>query len=198
MMHKHNYEALDRTMRDLMKCEFPFGGKVVVIGGDFKQILAVIRRASPAHVVSAAVNRARFWHRLRVLRLSINMRVRMLQERRQAAALANGATDLAESHVVKAGEWAAFCERVGLGTEPVTTVGGAECIRLPPGMCLPVGSRTLEALVDAVYGEGRWHDREWLMARGLLTPLVDQTDKLNAIVHRLFPVAEERSFFGCR
>ncbi|XP_019182121.1 PREDICTED: uncharacterized protein LOC109177263 [Ipomoea nil] len=45
MMHKHCFQALDRTMRDLLRFVEPnsemktFGGKTVVLGGDLRQIL---------------------------------------------------------------------------------------------------------------------------------------------------------------
>ncbi|XP_021974543.1 uncharacterized protein LOC110869610 [Helianthus annuus] len=48
MVHKHAFEALDRTMKDVLSSsmghhsELPFGGKVIVFGGDFRQILPVI------------------------------------------------------------------------------------------------------------------------------------------------------------
>ena len=41
MMNRHCFEAFDRTMRDIVSYESPsdaekvFGGKVVVLGGDF-------------------------------------------------------------------------------------------------------------------------------------------------------------------
>ena len=46
MMNKHIYEAADRTFRDLLGADVPFGGKVVVFGGDFRQVLPVIPRAA--------------------------------------------------------------------------------------------------------------------------------------------------------
>ncbi|KAG5088271.1 hypothetical protein JHK86_000883 [Glycine max] len=50
MAHKFCFEALDKALRDIMSFmnakETPFGGKVVVFGGDFKQILPVIPRGS--------------------------------------------------------------------------------------------------------------------------------------------------------
>jgi len=48
MTHRHAFEAVDRTLRDLMKTvnplleNKPFGGKVIVFGGDFRQILPVV------------------------------------------------------------------------------------------------------------------------------------------------------------
>lgn len=44
MMHKHCFEAVDRTLKDILRFtrrgnnQIPFGGKVVVLGGDFRQI----------------------------------------------------------------------------------------------------------------------------------------------------------------
>ena len=43
MVHRHCFEAFDRTLKDVTDCDDkPFGGKVVVFGGDFRQILPVI------------------------------------------------------------------------------------------------------------------------------------------------------------
>ncbi|KAF7808131.1 ATP-dependent DNA helicase PIF1-like [Senna tora] len=62
MAHRHCFEALDRTLRDIMKSHnpelsrHPFGGKVVVFGGDFRQILRVIPRASRQDIVLACLN----------------------------------------------------------------------------------------------------------------------------------------------
>ncbi|XP_048634098.1 uncharacterized protein LOC106404100 [Brassica napus] len=52
MMSKHCFEALDRTMCDIMNTtdDKPFGGKTVVFGGDFRQILPVIPRGNRADI----------------------------------------------------------------------------------------------------------------------------------------------------
>ena len=54
MAHRHAFEALDRTLRDLTGRDLPFGGKVLVAGGDFRQIPPVVRRASAPQVVAAS------------------------------------------------------------------------------------------------------------------------------------------------
>ena len=58
MVHRHAAECIDRTLRDLCPCELPFGGKIIVFGGGFCQILPVIRHCSSAQVVSACINRS--------------------------------------------------------------------------------------------------------------------------------------------
>ena len=50
MSHKYCFEALDKTLKDVMSkhgiANKIFGGKVVVFGGDFRQILPIVPRAS--------------------------------------------------------------------------------------------------------------------------------------------------------
>ncbi|XP_023735292.2 uncharacterized protein LOC111883168 [Lactuca sativa] len=61
MIHKHAFEALDRTLKDIFKCDdsrnsnLPFGGKVIVFGGDFKQIFPVIPTGSRQDIVNASL-----------------------------------------------------------------------------------------------------------------------------------------------
>ncbi|XP_019151940.1 PREDICTED: uncharacterized protein LOC109148659 [Ipomoea nil] len=63
MMHKHCFEALDRTMRDLLRFVDPnsemktFGGKTVVLGGDFRQILPVVPKGTRLSSVPNGGNR---------------------------------------------------------------------------------------------------------------------------------------------
>ena len=42
MVHKHAIEAVDKMLRDITDIDKPFGGKVIVFSGDFKQTLPVI------------------------------------------------------------------------------------------------------------------------------------------------------------
>ena len=77
MMKKDAFEALDRTFRDLMKKELPFGGIVVVLGGDFRQILPVIRKGSRNEIVNSSLKRSYLWKDVIQLKLTINMRVKL-------------------------------------------------------------------------------------------------------------------------
>ena len=44
-----------------------------MFGGDFRQILPVIRHGTEADVVSACLNRSPLWSNIKVLKLTINM-----------------------------------------------------------------------------------------------------------------------------
>ncbi|CDF33589.1 Putativ ATP dependant DNA helicase [Chondrus crispus] len=56
MCHRHCIETVDCSLRDLMQTDRPFGGKFLVLAGDFRQILPVVpggSRADPAADVEA-------------------------------------------------------------------------------------------------------------------------------------------------
>ena len=45
-------ETLDRSLRDITGYDLPFGGKVMVFGGDFRQVLPIVPRATRAKFVT--------------------------------------------------------------------------------------------------------------------------------------------------
>lgn len=66
MSHKYLLEGLDRTLRDVMENDKIFGGKTVIISGDFRQVLPVIKKASRAQITSAALNKSKLWKHFRI------------------------------------------------------------------------------------------------------------------------------------
>ncbi|XP_022040970.1 ATP-dependent DNA helicase PIF2-like [Helianthus annuus] len=83
MTHKHCFEALDRTMRDI-SCSSqpnmqskPFGGKVILFGGDFRQILPVIPKGTITMIVNAYLNSSYIWRHYQVLKLTEIMGLRV-------------------------------------------------------------------------------------------------------------------------
>ena len=72
-MHKHVYEYLDKVLRDNTRVDALFGGKVVILGGDFWQIPTVSQKGSRAQVCEASLKRAYFWPVMKQMELKINM-----------------------------------------------------------------------------------------------------------------------------
>ena len=114
MMNSHCFEAVERMLRDIMRNDVPFGGKVrpllwcrriaalaaaigeqppwparsqvVVLGGDFRQILPVLPRGGRPQIVAASLGLAGFWHHVTVVKLQQNMRVQRVLAQAGAAA----------------------------------------------------------------------------------------------------------------
>ena len=55
--------------------DIPFSGKVVLLGGDFRQILLVIPKGTRHEIVRAHISSSPLWHYCEVLTLTTNMRL---------------------------------------------------------------------------------------------------------------------------
>lgn len=81
MTNRYAFEALDRTLRDIMKevdPEFkniPFGNKIILFGGDFRQILPVIKNGTKNQIINASIKSSTLWQHMIKFHLKINMRI---------------------------------------------------------------------------------------------------------------------------
>jgi hypothetical protein len=74
MAPAYMYQAIDRFLRDLMKDERPFGGKIVLFGGDFRQVLPVVKGGMKADLLASSVKCSPLWKHFKVEKLTKNMR----------------------------------------------------------------------------------------------------------------------------
>ncbi|XP_042905360.1 ATP-dependent DNA helicase pif1-like [Parasteatoda tepidariorum] len=74
MTHVHAFLAEDRLLQDIMSCSHPFGGKVVLIGGDFRQVLPVIPKGYRSPTIASCLKKHPLWTKFNILYLNQNMR----------------------------------------------------------------------------------------------------------------------------
>nr|XP_016494696.1 PREDICTED: uncharacterized protein LOC107813895 [Nicotiana tabacum] len=77
MANKRMLEVFDFLLKDLMNTNVLFGGKVVVLGGDFRQILPVVRNGKKEDFINESLLYSRIWYELEKLQLSENMRAKI-------------------------------------------------------------------------------------------------------------------------
>ena len=137
MTHRHAYEALDRSLRDIMKnvdashANTVFGGKIVCFGGDFRQILPVVKKGTKSDTIAASLNKSYLWDHIKVLKLTINERVKRYGD--DAAAR----------------EFSEFLLEVGEGRVPTTNENFEnDTIKIPADLLVDQDEK---ALIDSVY-----------------------------------------------
>nr|XP_051196959.1 uncharacterized protein LOC127310315 [Lolium perenne] len=148
-------EALDRSMRDIMdRPDLPFGGKTVVFGGDFRQVLPVVRKGTRAQIVDASLTRSDLWKCMRQMKLVRNMR-------------AQNDPGFAE-----------YLLRIGNGTEKTNEDGE---ILLPTSICVPNNHNGLDKLIDHIYRTpgSSLEDPKYITSRAILATKNDCVDKIN-------------------
>ncbi|RJE24685.1 hypothetical protein PHISCL_03000 [Aspergillus sclerotialis] len=76
MQNRFAFEAVDRMLRDVRKCDQgPFGGLILLFGGDFAQTLPVIRLGTRSAITAASLQRSYLWQYVQILQLTRNMRL---------------------------------------------------------------------------------------------------------------------------
>ena len=75
MLPAHALRAIDVMLRDITYLpDVPFGGKVFLLGGDFRQVLPVVPRQPRTVIVENCLNRSPLWPLIAVFKLKKNMR----------------------------------------------------------------------------------------------------------------------------
>jgi len=166
MAHRKSLEALDRTMKDIKNNNRLMGGVVVLLAGDFRQTLPVIRNSTPADELNACIKNSYLWSRIKVMKLSTNMRVHNL-----------GDTD---SLI-----FAQQLLRIGDGKVPVEPT--TKLITFPPNFCQLVTS--LEELQIKVFPNlgANYKNHNWLCERAILAPTNVIVDSINIQIQNQIP-----------
>lgn len=157
MTKRQAVEALDRSMRDIMdRPDVPFGGKTVVFGGDFRQVLPVVRKGTRPQITDATLRKSYLWDCMRQLRLVTNMRAQN-------------------------DRWfAEFLLRVGNGIEEACDDG---YIRLPDEICVPCTGNDddLNNLIDNVFPmlDANLADPNYITSRAILSTRNEYVDQIN-------------------
>jgi hypothetical protein len=178
MTHRKCFEALDRSLRDVLSAndpllaDEPFGGKVVVLGGDLRQILPVVEGGTRSQVVDAAITNSLLWGHITVLHLTINQR------------LAVQTTDA--NLQAEAAAFADWVLSVGDGTVPAVARQGESdptWITIPNEHLVHTDGDKIAAIVESVYVDfsTRYSDPNYLKERAILTPTGNAADGIRNI-----------------
>ncbi|KAF7801739.1 ATP-dependent DNA helicase PIF1-like [Senna tora] len=188
MAHRHCFEALDRTLRDIMHSQnaalakHPFGGKVVVLGGDFRQILPVIPRAGRVDIVLASLNSSYLWPSCKVLSLTKNMR------------LSQGYSVEENSSISRFVEWIL---KVGEGNICIIMNDEEHEIIIDDDILIDDAEDPIQAIVENTYPKlvDYFKSYVYFRERAILSPTLDDVAQVNEFMLGLLP-GEERTYLS--
>ena len=178
MLNNVLLQAMDVCFRDIMGTDVPFGGKVLVLCGDFRQTLPVIPGASRAGIVAKCLNQHPLWRHFEVMYLTKNMRVNANSDPKLVA-------------------WSEWLQSVGDGVE-------GEEVKVPEEICTMIEEGTkkkpmaekdsLKGLIAKVFPnlQGNLADLKWLTGRSILTPTNKQRHHINDTMVQMAPGQEVR------
>ncbi|KAL7137613.1 hypothetical protein ABFS83_10G105100 [Erythranthe nasuta] len=163
-------ENVDKLFKDIMGNDEHFGGKVVVFGGDFRQVLPVVPRGTIHQTISASLVKSRLWHKMIKFSLSKNMRAQ------------------------KDPEFGDFLLRVGNGEETSDIEGN---IIIPEEMVVKYDNEedSMARLIDSIFPSlsSNAESSTYMTTRAILASKNEEVDKLNDKLISMFP-GEARTF----
>ncbi|XP_073133484.1 uncharacterized protein [Henckelia pumila] len=166
MANRFAFESVNKTFQDIMECILPFGGKTMVFGGDFHQVLPVVKRGSIREQIAASISKSTFWNSVNIIHLQQNMR---------------SAQDIEFSQLL-------LC--IGDGLQH--SVCG-DFIKIPDSMIIPwEGEQSINQLIDSIFPNmvQHVHDANYMVSRAIITPKNVDVDKINEILISKFPGEE--------
>ncbi|KAL7116793.1 hypothetical protein ACP275_03G027900 [Erythranthe tilingii] len=173
MMHIYCFEALDKTMKSILQVDKPFGGKVVVLGRDFRQILPVVLKASRQDIVHATINSSPLWNFCRVMKLTKNMRLQ---------------SSSSPSNVKEIKEFGDWILNVGNGDVGEDNDGEAS-IEIPDDMLIGDSEDPFRDLLEFVYPDllSNMYDPDYFQGRAILAPTNECIESVNDQLMSLLP-----------
>ncbi|XP_057444537.1 uncharacterized protein LOC130736765 [Lotus japonicus] len=187
MVSRYAFEALDRTLRDIMRfkihnsSEKPLGGKVVVLGGDFRQILPVIPKGRRAEIVMSTINSSRLWRFCKVLNLTQNMR------------LTTSTCDGDNEEVKRFAKWVLDMGDGKLGDYN----DGESNVQIPKDLLIYQSSNPIADIVHLMYPDIVQNVGcvKYYSDKAILAPTLDVVDSINQYALSLFP-GNERTYLS--
>ncbi|XP_074356261.1 uncharacterized protein LOC141695959 [Apium graveolens] len=184
MNYKYIFEAVNRSFRDLIRhidvsnLEKPFGGKTVLLGGDFKQVLRVLPKKGREDIVMASINKSYLWDHCTVFRLEKNM------------CIESGVPEVTIlGQKIPYADWVIV---VGNGQVPtISSIEGNKpyWIEIPPELYVEPNEDGKEVVIDKIYSNlhKRSNGPDYFKDRAILTPLNDDVNLINKEVLKQFP-----------
>ncbi|XP_054782009.1 uncharacterized protein LOC129289243 [Prosopis cineraria] len=179
MANKFCFEALDKSLRDIMKVQQvdaalrPFGGKVILLGGDFRQILPVVRKGSREDIVFSTITSSYLWKDCKVFTLTKNMRL---------------LTNATSKDAMRVQEFANWIISIGDGKVD-NNHKEAEEITIPDELLLNPTQDPLRCIIDSTYPEllQNIHSACYFQERAILAPTLAIVDEVNEYVLSMLP-----------
>ncbi|MCH79354.1 ATP-dependent DNA helicase PIF1 [Trifolium medium] len=188
MINKFAFEAFERTLQDVMGDVDPtnsnllFGGKTIVFGGDFRQILPVVPKGTRVDIVHATINSSYLWGKCRVLKLTKNMRLQYSSdpiENQKLADFAKWILDIGDGII---GDFA----------------DGDTIVDIPPDILVPCTSNPIGDIIDSIYPNllKNMFVPNFFEDRAILAPTLEVVDLINDYVLSLIP-SISKEYLSC-
>ncbi|XP_074374308.1 ATP-dependent DNA helicase RRM3-like [Apium graveolens] len=183
MQHRHAFESVDRSLRDIMSAidkrreNKPFGGITVVFGGDYRQILPVIQKASRVEIVGSTLDKSKIWEFCQVFLLKQNMRLHARN------------TEMENKGIADFSKWQLLVGDGKVENFSHDADSGEMLIKIPDQYVVHTTQSPIESLFEITYPNflKNMSSHSYLRSRAILTPTNVVVDDINNSILEKIP-----------
>ncbi|KAL3651529.1 hypothetical protein CASFOL_004531 [Castilleja foliolosa] len=179
MSDRRCFECLDKTLRDITNnAEHPFGGKSILLGGDFRQTLPVKVKCTRSEIIDATLPRSYLWRHFRIFELHENMRLKAHTDNIELSG--------------DASEFASWLLQIGdglFGDPDINDMHNTRLIKIPAQYLIQAADMRLKSLIHFIYDISILNNPspEILSTRAIVCPTNETCDEINKLVLTLTP-----------
>ncbi|GJY75074.1 DNA helicase, partial [Tanacetum coccineum] len=179
MNERRCFESLDRTLRDLLdQPNRLFGGKTVMLGGDFRQTLPVKTNASRNQIIHSSIAKSYIWQHFKIYYLTENMRLNN-----------SNLQDIDRERVSIFAQWLLDIGNGNIGTPDDCDPENCSWVDIPEHYCIPDDGDGISNLINFIYDNETLHypSAVKLQDKAIVCPKNDTTDIINNKILSLLP-----------
>ncbi|GJZ81100.1 DNA helicase [Tanacetum coccineum] len=178
------FEALDRCLRDILdNPDTFFGGKTIILGGDFRQTLPVKKKASKPEILDASITASYLWPGFRIHTLRQNIAIVTPRNNRLYKARKKQNHNL-KTHIQEFARWLLDIGDGNIGDKDETDVENCSIVQMPENLCITDSAAAITELINFIYDDQTLKNplAEDLQRKVIICPKNETADAINTDV----------------
>ncbi|KAH7663239.1 DNA helicase protein [Dioscorea alata] len=163
----------------------PFGGKTILLGGGFRQILQVVQNGTKIDIINATITHSLLWKECKVFKLETNMRLHR--------------SNIDEQSRNQMREFTQWILQIGDGA--ISSIETNEddnedehLIEIPKNLLIENSKDAIQSIIDSVYPDLQkiYSNPEYLRQRAIIIVYNETVDLINGIIRKKFEAPEKK------
>ncbi|GJX98975.1 DNA helicase, partial [Tanacetum coccineum] len=171
MNDRRCFETLDRTLRDILnEPNHVFGGKTVMLGGDFRQTLLVKRGASRNKIIRSSIANSYLWPHFKIHYLTENMRLNN-----------KNLSEVDNHRIAVFAQWLLDIGNGNIGIPDDSDQENTSWVNIPDEYCIPNDDNAITNLINFIYDYDtlQYSSAQKLQEKAIICPKNDMADVIN-------------------
>ena len=189
MAHKNMLHYLDKQLRDITGNNKIFGGKFIMLCGDFCQLPPVIVNGNAKAVIMGSIKHSNLFHFAKILKLTKNERIREIIRQKKKISITEN------QQIEKFDEWLHNIAQ-GKNQQTLTNKQSVYETTIPDPLILKCNN--LQELIESTYSNiNELHDNsKYYKERNIITPYNAEVDIINETCMNILdvPIDQERLY----